>query len=1116
MTRNMKNNYTLLIDKLDGFTRKYYQNQILRGIIYFVAIVLAAFIFSSVLEYYGHFGSAVRTVLFFGLLGSSLYLFARLILMPGLKLFRLGKQISYEKAALIIGKHFPDIEDKLLNTLQLQRQASTNQGGDVSLLLASIDQRIERLQPIPFTAAVDFGENRKYLRYVIPPVLLAAILLIIAPAILRDGAKRIVTYDVAYIPAAPFDFVIENPKLEVPLNEDFQLVIQAEGSYYPSEMSISLDGKPLRLKSLGAGKFSHTFRNVREEIPFALTADGFSSEPHLLNVLPTPSIVNFDVSFIFPEYLGKKNETITNTGNLRVPEGTRIEWKFSTQNTESLFLGFGDSILFIQPEKKSQFAYQRQVFSNEFYQVAALNEIVGGKDTIAYRIEVIKDSHPKISVEETRDSTDNQQAYFGGSLSDDYGLTRLFFYYTIRRQNVDAEDMRLAISISRQTVQEFFHYQNFDQLNLAPGDQVEYYFEVWDNDGINGNKATRSAKKIYKAPTLEELKNERNEASDKTKDQLEESIKKASELQKELAELNKDVLQKKELSWQEKKRIEDVLKKQKELEKNIDNLKNERKSSQQKQEKFLQQSESIMEKQRQLEKMFDELMSDEMKELYKKLEDLMQQLDQEQIREKLDEMKMDNEQLEKELDRTLEIFKQMEFEMEFEQTMQKLEELAKKQEDLAANEEMTEEEKKAAQDELNKEFDQVKEEMADLNEKNEDLERPNEMPDTADMEESISQEMEKASEELGNKKEKKAAESQQKAADEMQDMAGQMQQAMAAQQSESAEEDMDALRALLENIIQLSFDQEDIMEDLKVIDRDDPKYVLMGQKQKKLQDDSKMVEDSLYALSKRVVQIEPIITEEITQINKNIARAIEDMGERITASATSRQQYAMTSYNNLALLLDEALKQMQMQMASQMPGTGNCEKPGGKGAKPSSGKSMSKMQEEMGKKLEQMQKGMQKGQKPGDRKPGQGGQGMSEEIAKMAAEQGAIRREIEKLAQELNERGKGEGKGLEDAAEKMEEIEKDLVNQNITPETIRRQQEILSRLLESEKAEREREYDNQRESNSPKEIPVSNPEEYLEYKKRKAREVELLRTVPPDLKPYYKDRVNDYFLNFEN
>jgi hypothetical protein len=305
------------------------------------------------------------------------------------------------------------------------------------------------------------------------------------------------------------------------------------------------------------------------------------------------------------------------------------------------------------------------------------------------------------------------------------------------------------------------------------------------------------------------------------------------------------------------------------------------------------------------------------------------------------------------------------------------------------------------------------------------------------------------------------------------------------------------------------------MENLRVIERDDPKYVELGQRQKKLEDDSKMVEDSLFALSKRVVQIESIVNEEIGKINQNIEKAIADIGERMTANATTRQQYVMTSYNNLALLLDEALQQMQMQMANQMPGKGNCENPGGQGSG-KSGDKMSKLQEQMGKKLEEMQKALEKGNQNGGRKPGMGNQGMSKEIAKMAAEQAAIRREIEKMAQKLNEQGKGEGKGLEEIAEQMEENEKDLVNEDITRETLRRQQDILTRLLESEKAEREREYDNKRESNSPNSYEKSNPEEYLEYNRRKAREVELLRTVPPDLKPYYKDRVNDYFLNFEN
>jgi len=379
--------------------------------------------------------------------------------------------------------------------------------------------------------------------------------------------------------------------------------------------------------------------------------------------------------------------------------------------------------------------------------------------------------------------------------------------------------------------------------------------------------------------------------------------------------------------------------------------------------------------------------------------------------------------------------------------------------------------------------------------------------------------MEDSSEKLDQGKKNKASESQQGASEEMEELAQQMESAMESAQSQSAQENMEDLRALLENVIQLSFDQEGVMENLKVLERDDPAYVEAGRKQRKIKDDSQMVEDSLFALSKRVPQIESIVNEEISSINQNIGKALENIGERQTASATSRQQYVMTSYNNLALLLDEALKQMQMAMANQMPGKGNCENPGGQGKNPSPGK-MGKMQDEMGKKLEEMMKQMEKGQQQGGQKPGfkpgMGNQGMSKEIAKMAAEQAAIRREVERMAQELNQKGKGEGKGLQDIAQEMEELEKDLVNQELTRESLIRQQDIMTRLLESEKAMREREYDDKRESNTPGAYEPSNPEDYLEYKRQKSREVELLRTVPADLKPYYRDKVNDYFLNFEN
>ncbi|MBL4586636.1 MAG: hypothetical protein JKX84_06235 [Flavobacteriales bacterium] len=336
-------------------------------------------------------------------------------------------------------------------------------------------------------------------------------------------------------------------------------------------------------------------------------------------------------------------------------------------------------------------------------------------------------------------------------------------------------------------------------------------------------------------------------------------------------------------------------------------------------------------------------------------------------------------------------------------------------------------------------------------------------------------------------------------------------------QAKGQEEDMEALRQIVENLLTLSFDEEDLIATLKKTNRNDPKYTDLAREQLKLKDDSKLIEDSLFALSKRVPQIETIVNREIRAIKSNMKKAIAKMADRKTPEALSRQQFALTSLNNLALLLSETIQQMQAAMAAQS-GSGSCSKPGqgkGKGKSPSAG-GMRKMQEELNKQLEQMKKGMNPGgKKPGD-KPGMGmgGSKMSKQLAKMAAQQEALRnmaREYESQLNKEGEGGKGSGGDMKKLQEMMEETETDMVNKMVTRQTLLRQQEILTKLLEAEKAELEREQEQRRESKEAKSEDYGNPEIFFEYIRRKNNETELLRTVPPNLNPFYREKVDEYF-----
>jgi hypothetical protein len=57
----------------------------------------------------------------------------------------------------------------------------------------------------------------------------------------------------------------------------------------------------------------------------------------------------------------------------------------------------------------------------------------------------------------------------------------------------------------------------------------------------------------------------------------------------------------------------------------------------------------------------------------------------------------------------------------------------------------------------------------------------------------------------------------------------------------------------------------------------------------------------------------------------------------------------------------------------------------------------------------------------------------------------------------------------------------------------------------------ERGLEEKRESKEGKNEDYSNQIQFLEYNKEKLRQLELLRSVDPTYRKYYKDRANEYF-----
>ena len=228
MLQEMKRSISL-IEKLDDFIRRYHQKQSPEGVVVVLRNLDGGGLLFVLLEQVGRFGIVGRTVLFYAFASAAMGLMLSQVVWPVMQWLRLSRGLSYDQAARIVGEHFPEVKDKLLNTLQLQHQVNQAQGADVTLLAASIDQRTASLRALPFSRAVDVRPSRRLLRWAVPAALVVGSILWWQPGWVTEPATRIVQHRTAFVAPAPFQFVLQNTNLEVALGDPLTVEVVVEG-----------------------------------------------------------------------------------------------------------------------------------------------------------------------------------------------------------------------------------------------------------------------------------------------------------------------------------------------------------------------------------------------------------------------------------------------------------------------------------------------------------------------------------------------------------------------------------------------------------------------------------------------------------------------------------------------------------------------------------------------------------------------------------------------------------------------------------------------------------------------------------------------------------------------
>ncbi len=1130
-------NFKTIQDKLEQFVRKYYTNELIKGAILFFSIGLLYFLVTLLIENFLWLSPNARTVLFWMFVAVELGLFFKFIVIPLAHLFKLKKGIDNKQASKIIGNHFPQVNDKLLNVLQLNQNT-----GQSELLLASIEQKSAELTPVPFKLAVDFKRNLKYLKYAAIPLLIVFLVSFSGNFNwFSDGYERVVNYQTAYEPPAPFEFFVVNNDLNAIENKDFRLQVRTAGDVIPENAQINYNGETYFLQQTARGEFQYVFSQPKQDIDFNIEANGVRSRPYQLNVVETPTLLGFDMVLDYPSYTKKRDETLKSTGNATVPQGTNISWKLRTKSTEEAFIYATDTTNFSLDEK-GQFNASKRVYRNFDYNISTSNANLKDYENLAFSIDVITDEYPEMNLQVERDSIDQQTLYFFGQVSDDYGLSKLNLVYYPIGDETSKQIESLPVSVS-----------NFDEfvtsfpnsLNVQDGVSYELYFEVFDNDAINKYKRTKSVVYSFRKLTKDEEEQQQLQQQNETIKDLNKALDKFEEQEKKLEELSKTQKEKSELNFNDKKKLQNFLQRQKEQEQLMQNF---NKKLQKNLEEFQQEEQDPFKEQLQerLKENQEQLKQDE--KLMKELEKLAEKIQKEEFSEKLEKLAKQNKNQKRSLQQMLELTKRYYVGKKLEKLQQELEKLAEKQE--ALSKESEENNTKEKQEELNKEFEGFQKEMEELKKESNELKKPMDIPQDKNKEAEVKEEQQKATEELQEKqdmqepqtqeqqeqkqqKQKSAQKSQQKAAQKMKEMSKKMGQSMQMSGGEQMQEDAEMLRQILDNLVLFSFDQEALMKQFKSIEINHSEYAKYLRKQSTLREHFEHIDDSLFALSLRQPKISEKVNKEITEAFFNIDKSLAQLAENRLYQGVATQQYTVTAANNLADMLSNSLDNMQMQMN---PGQGQ----GGQSGQQLPDIIMS--QEQLN---QQMKEGMQKGGKEGDKKEGEEGKkGEGEK-----GEEGENGKE--KGRQQGNQQGEGEGEGqgnesengklfeiyqkqqqLRQALEQqlknmkgnsgtkgqaeklvkdMEEVELDLINKGFTNQTLQKMMKLQHQLLKLENAAFQQGQDTKRESKTNMEQFKNNTNNSIPKAKQYFNTTEILNRQALPLQQKYKKKVQEYF-----
>ena len=1051
-----------------------------------------------------------------------------------------------------------DFRDMLRAALEFSERGAPA-GGSVELAGAAVDRAYDEARTLSLTQLFRFAHKRRDLTIAAAGLVVVLLCAVIWPGMTQRSFQ---SFSFAYPTPASIAYgmlEVMSGDTSILAGDDVVVRVRDHGRLAP-EMTLRFNdtGDLWKVRQLepetGAMPYEYSFRleNVRDKTVYRFESMGRSTPDVTIEVVQRPIVNAFRLRLVPPDYTGREPVTLEDgRGDAIALLGTRIEVSgTSSQPLQQAFLVPGEdedgAVTLPAP-------LPMQIDGTDFHADFTLRSDVryhfeiadrlghANSDPVTYKLGVIADRAPYVELRDPQADAaipKSLQVSLAIYAADDFGISRMTLKYTRQREGdeLDSSEKSLNLPLRGATatdldgkplgpgpapeILKLFEW-NLTGENLFPGDFISYYVEVEDNDAFSGHKTARTPTYRLRLPTLGEIYAKIQEEDDSRMTNLEEVLEKGHEVSEKFEELARELKKNPEMDWQKKQEIDRTLEKQRELAKKVEDIAEGMEKELERMEEQQLVSEEIAQKMEQIRNLMQEVDNETLQKYMQRLQEAMQQISPEEIQRAMEEMQLSQEEFLKRLERTKSLLEQLKREQELDALVERVAELLERQEQLTERtDQLTPDEAQSKSEE-----DAAKKESQDAEGKSPQPEKSEELArdqsdlaeDTQEVEKELD-EMAKAFEQNGQEqlKEPNQETQQEKPSEEMQNATQQLQkqQPQSAQQNQQNaerrlrslyEQLMDAQMAMAQNMmaqmaevlskaarqsLDVSFRQETLSRELAPLG-DYEGTGDLARSQQALRQATERIVDGLDEVAKQNIGMPTHIIELFGAALTKMDQGVDafEKGNGLAGRVRGEEAYAE---------LNRAVIELNRSARSCMSGC--------------SGSGMPGSQQRMGQTMQKQQQLNDATRQFAERLPNP--QSLTPEeraqLSQMLGQQRSIAGELRDIERQAAEQRDLLGR-MDKMQEDMQEVIEDMESEELSEETLRAQERIVSRMLQAQRSLHKRDYNKERESESAGEVFSQGgaPLDADEYRKKLRRDIQ--RALESGSPEEYQDLVRQYF-----